>query len=201
MDTQALRNLPQAIPTLPIVFLRRPHRLPTVGQDPIGCEPHETQALSSRRSRPALGPVPGMADCLGPNGIEHHIATEFEQMGLRFHQNRRESALQEMPYPLMPAIDGLGIGAVELPHASRERRPWGFEQQMIVVVHRAIGMAVPAETIDDVGQLLEEQRAVPIINHNILPGIATTRDMVDRAGIFQTQRTSHGGALPELLSD
>ncbi len=30
--------------------------------------------------------------------------------------NRGEPALKEMPHPLMPAIDGLGVRAIELPH-------------------------------------------------------------------------------------
>ncbi len=64
---------------------------------------------------------------------------------------------------------------------------------MIVVVHQAEGVAAPTEAIDDVGEPIHEERAVLIIHHNVLAGVATTRDMVDGTGIFQAQRTSPGG--------
>ena len=132
-----------------------------------------------------------MTDHLGPSRIEHHIATEFEQMRLLLHQDGGESALQEMPHPLMPAIDGLGIRAVELPHAAGEIGLRGFEQQMIVVIHQAVRMAAPPEAIDDMGQSLQKQGTVPIIRDDGLAGVAATGDMAHGTRIFHAQRSSH----------
>jgi hypothetical protein len=56
---------------------------------------------------------------------------------------------------------------------------------MIVVVHQAEGMAAPPKAINDVGQLLKEQGAVPVIRNNVLSGVAATGDMVDGTGIFK----------------
>lgn len=70
---------------------------------------------------------------------------------------------------------------------------------MIVVAHQTIGMTAPADTVNDVGQLLKKQRAVPIIRNNVPSGIAATRDMVDDTEIFKAQRTGHGGTLQQSL--
>ena len=47
-----------------------------------------------------------------------------------------------------------------------------------------IGMAAPAKAIEDVGQRLQQARAVAIILYDGLSGIPPTRDMVDGHGIF-----------------
>ena len=59
---------------------------------------------------------------------------------------------------------------------------------MIVIIHQVVGVVIPAETVDAVGELIKETRAVPIIEHDGLSGIAVTRDMVDRAGVFFAQQ-------------
>jgi hypothetical protein len=58
---------------------------------------------------------------------------------------------------------------------------------MRVVAHQTEGMTAPAEAIEDVGKPIEEQRAVLIIKHNVLAGIAVTGDMIDGTRIFERQ--------------
>ena len=105
--------------------------------------------------------------------IQDHVATEFEEMRLLLDENRREAALKKMPDSSMSAIEGLGIAPIELAHAQRESRLWGFEQEMIVVVHQTVGMAAPAVPIDDVGQEREKVRndlaAFPTMSCRALP--------------------------------
>ena len=91
----------------------------------------------------------------------------------------------------MPAIANVGVRAIQLPHAPGEIGLWGFEQEMIVVVHQAVGVAAPAEAVDHVGKPFQEQCAISIIEHDGLSGIAATRNMINGAGIFQSERTSH----------
>ena len=77
--------------------------------------------------------------------------------------------------------------SIELSHGPWEIRLRSFDREMIVVVHQTEGITAPAEAIKDVGKSLKEQRAVPIIEHNVLAGIAATGDMIDGTGIFEAQ--------------
>jgi predicted RNase H-like HicB family nuclease len=61
-----------------------------------------------------------MGHQLGSHGIQHHIAAEFQQVGVFFDENRGEAALEEMPAPMMPAVVSLGISTVQLAHAERQ---------------------------------------------------------------------------------
>jgi hypothetical protein len=62
---------------------------------------------------------------------------------------------------------------------------------MIVVIHQAIGVTELAVSIDNVGEQREKLRAIAIIDHEILPGIATTGDRVDGAGKFKAKWPGH----------
>lgn len=113
-------------------------------------------------------------------------------MRLLLDENRCEAALKQMPDSSMPAIEGLGIAPIELAHAEREIRLWGFEQEMIVIVHQTVGMAEPAVPIDDVGQEREKGGTILLIPHDVLPRIATTGDVIDGARVFDAQGAGHG---------
>ena len=81
---------------------------------------------------------------------------------------------------------------IELAHAEGEIRLRRFEEQMIVVVHEAIGVTEPAIPIDHLGQQGQPRGAITVIRNYVLAGIAPTRDVVDGSGKFQTQWTCHG---------
>ncbi len=48
-----------------------------------------------------------------------------------------------------------------------------------MVVHEAVGVAQPSEAVGDLRQDGEKAAPVVIMAHDLLPSIATTRDMVD----------------------
>jgi hypothetical protein len=64
-----------------------------------------------------------------------------------------------------------------------------LDEEMIVVVHQALGVAEPAVAIDDMGQEGEPLGPIAVIVHDVLPGIAPTGDVVDGAGEFKAKRT------------
>ena len=49
----------------------------------------------------------------------------------------------------MPAIEPLGVDAVQMPHALGQITFRSFDQQMIVVVHQTIGMNGPVEVMHE----------------------------------------------------
>lgn len=57
---------------------------------------------------------------------------------------------------------------------------------MEVIIHQTVSVAAPAKAVDHVVKPIQEQRAISIIEHDGLSGIAATRDMVDGARIFRS---------------
>jgi hypothetical protein len=60
-----------------------------------------------------------------------------KQVGFFLHQNRFKSPLKNVTHPSMLSIDILRIRAIEQFHAIRRACPICFNQQMIVIVHKA----------------------------------------------------------------
>jgi hypothetical protein len=131
---------------------------------------------------------------LGAHRIQHHIPAKCEQVGVFFDEDRGEPSQEEMPDPMMPTVVRLRVAAIELAHAEREIGLRRFNEQMIVVIHQTVGVAKPPVPIDDVGQQRQPLRPITVIVHDVLPGIAPTRDVVDGSGEFETKRTRHDAA-------
>jgi hypothetical protein len=134
----------------------------------------------------------GLCDHLRPNRVEDHIAAQLQQMCVLLHEDGVVPALEEMADQVMPAIEGLGIDAVEVPHAASQIGLWCFQEQMVVVVHQAIGIESPSETRDGLSKDRHPAGPVGCIGHDGLPCIPATGDMIEGAGKFEPQRTCHG---------
>jgi hypothetical protein len=80
--------------------------------------------------------------------IQRDVPREHEKIHLAFDDDALEAALQQVPYPIMPAVEMLGICAVHRAHAARQIRLWGLGEQMVVIAHEAIGIEPPAEVRD-----------------------------------------------------
>jgi hypothetical protein len=91
-----------------------------------------------------------------------------------------------MAHPPMPSIELLGIGPIELPHPLRQVSLRGLDQEMIMVVHKAIGMAKPAIPIHHVPQETEPQLTIPVIADDRPASIPPCRHMVHGTGKFNS---------------
>src|SRR6185295_6256250 len=116
-------------------------------------------------------------------------------MRLFLHQNRCEAALQQMAHPRMPPIEALRIPAVQLAHPERQIRLRCFKEEMIVVVHQAVGMAEPAVAIHDVGKHGEKLRSVAVVHHDVLSGVPPTGDVVGGSGVLYAKWAGHTAGL------
>lgn len=178
----------------PVAGLRGPLPLPKLRQNPAHREKRWGRFRPHRRLVAAPGPVLGMAHALGPHRIQHHIATQLQEMRVFLHQDGLEPSLEQMAHPPMPSIKGLGVHAIELTHAPGQIRLRGFQQKMVVVVHQAIGMAEPAEASHRLGQDRQPGLAIRVIARDPLAGVAPTGNMVDGVGKLKSQGTGHGEA-------
>jgi hypothetical protein len=103
---------------------------------------------------------------------------------------------------MMPTIVGLRIPAVELPHAERQIRLGGLDEQMIVIVRQAIGVADPPIAINDMGQETAPLGTVTVVRHDVPPRIDPARDMVDGPAECKAKRTGHeAGIHPAMMCD
>ena len=88
-------------------------------------------------------------------------------------------------------VKGLRIDTIELPHALGEVAIRCFDDKMIMVVHEAIGMAKPVETIVDFFQDVEKEGTVFIIVKDLIPCIASGGDVIEGAFVFYSKWSCH----------
>ncbi len=85
---------------------------------------------------------------------------------------------------VMPAIEGLGGNPVELAHPFGEIAIGGFDHQMIVVIHQAVGVTEPVKSLGDLGEGIEKQLAVRVVFKDRLSLVAAGGDVIQRAVVF-----------------
>jgi hypothetical protein len=71
--------------------------------------------------------------------------------------------LEEVTGPFVVSIEELGIDAVKLPHAKRQVSVGCFDEEMIVVVHEAVGVAYPIVSFVDAVKGVEESLTVMVV--------------------------------------
>jgi hypothetical protein len=78
-----------------------------------------------------------------PDRVEYHISARLKKMAILLHQDCLKPSLKEVPYPAMPLIESLRIDTVQLPHAYRKISVGCINEQMVMIVHQAVGVAEP----------------------------------------------------------
>ena len=89
-----------------------------------------------------------------------------------------EAALEEVAVEPVPAVEQLGIRAIEALHPLRQVGRRRLEEEVVVVRHQALRMAVPAEPGDDVFRDREHQPPVGVVAHDVLSAVSAGVDVV-----------------------
>jgi hypothetical protein len=113
-------------------------------------------------------------------------------MAILLHQNCLKPSLKEVPYPAMPLIESLRIDTVQLPHAYRKIPVGCINEQMVMIVHQAIGVAEPIVPKGNIRKGIQENLSVLIVSENCLSFVSSACDVIDSTWKFYTQRTCHG---------
>jgi hypothetical protein len=100
-----------------------------------------------------------------------------------------------MPRPLVPAVEGLAVHAIELAHGAREIGVGRLQQQVVVIAHETVRMAEQTIAGDDLCQHDQEPLAVDIIGKERLAPIAPCGYMIEPARKLDTQRPRHPPTL------
>ncbi len=64
-----------------------------------------------------------------------------------------------------------------------------------MIAHQAKGMYLPAGFYAGLGQGFDEVVPVHVVEEDVIPLVATTHDMVNRAGILESQFAGHGQSI------
>lgn len=127
--------------------------------------------VKERRPRPepergcAAAPAPRF--CLRTESRPHRvlidISGEGHEVGFVVDQLGEEASFEDVPYEPVSSIDAQCVALIQDPHADREIRLLSADEKVIVVRHQAVPIAAPAETKNDLRQVLEEPRPIKVV--------------------------------------
>jgi hypothetical protein len=89
-------------------------------------------------------------------------------------------------------VETPGINAQQPLHPGDQIGLRGFDHQMKVVAHQTPGMHLPLRFGADLLQGGHEQPPVIVVPKNLSPTVTPIHHMINRAGIFNPQRSRHG---------
>ena len=105
-------------------------------------------------------------------------------MAVFLYKDRLVSALKKVPNPFMLPIECLSVYAIELPHASRKIPIRGLYDEVIVIVHKTIGMAKPVVTLINLGEGIKEDIPISLAFKYGFLFVSSASDMVDCTRVF-----------------
>lgn len=124
-------------------------------------------------------------------------------MGVEENLNVRSHLAGNLPavkstmslFPAMGPVGPLGVHTVEMAHATRQVAPRGLDQQMVMIGHQAVGMALPAEALQNLRHHAKESRAVGVRQIDVGKPISPCRYVIERAVEFDPQGPCHGPTI------
>jgi len=99
-------------------------------------------------------------------------------MCFSFNQDGLVPALEDMADPVVVPVEFLGIDTIELTHSFTEGAINGFDDNVVMVAHEAIGMTKPIEEIAAPCEDIKEDSTILVIAENIFLFIPTRGDMI-----------------------
>ena len=98
----------------------------------------------------------------------------------------------------MATIEVAGIAAVKVLHASRQVWLGRLHEEMVVISHQRKSVQPPTVGFDGPSQPVEPFLPVHIIQDDVLPGIPSGHDMINRTPEFDSQRSCRDPILPSV---
>ena len=126
-----------------------------------------------------------------PHGIEVDVAADGPEVALVLDQFTLKPALKCVPRTPMTSAAPVGVSGCEMLHSPREVGPWRPYQQVEVIGHQDKAEQVPSQPANNRFQALDEPLVVAVVAEHRLSGVAPRHHVVDRAGKFDPQGSSH----------
>ena len=133
-----------------------------------------------------------------PHGIEVDVAADGPEVALVLDQFTLEPALKCVPRTPMMSAAPVGVSGCEMLHSPREVGPWRPYQQVEVIGHQDKAEQIPSQPANNRFQALAEPLVVAVVAEHRLSGVAPRHHVVDRAGKFDPQGSSHALSLASV---
>ena len=109
-----------------------------------------------------------------------------------FYDDGLVTSAKHVTKKLVPMIEPNGVGAQQPAHPVHEIGVGCFNHQVEMIAHQAIGMDLETGFRAGFGQRFEEIVAINIGFVDVLLAVATAHDVVDGAGILDSELSWHG---------
>jgi hypothetical protein len=96
-----------------------------------------------------------------------------------------------MPCPVVATIKILRVNPIDVSHALGKVAINRFHHQVVVVLHKAIGVAEPVEPFEHLLEDNEKPLPVVVVLEYRQAGISPGRDVIDCARKFEAKWSSH----------
>ncbi len=155
--------------------------------------PHGMQPRSGRISHCRCVTSLGQATRAGILIVANQLTLVLDQLGLV------PSLKQVSRSPLAPWAP-LGIGREKRLHSASEIRSVRLEQEMEAIAHVHEAQNLPPRARDGAFEAIKQPSAVVIVLDDVLPGIAPSHEMIDRAHEFNAKSSWDGKRLPSTTT-
>lgn len=135
--------------------------------------------------------VLGSLDDPGPDRVEDDVSADREQVGVFLDEDRAVSRLEEMAKPPVAPVVPLRVDAVEVAHAEGKVPVRDFEQQVVVVVHQAVGVTEPLIPLDRSSEDCQERVTIVIVLDDRALLVSAGDHMNHCAGRTNAERSRH----------
>jgi len=125
-----------------------------------------------------------MPDDSTADRIQNNIPHKLQQIALFVNENGLEPSLKDVPNPIMPTIEALGVHPVQMSHPTGQIGIGSLDEQMVVVLHQAVGVTSPVESSNDVPENLQKGEPILVVEKDRLSRIPASRDVIHRARIL-----------------
>jgi len=96
----------------------------------------------------------------------------------------------------MPAVEGLGVDAIEVLHSAREIGFRRLDKKVVVIRHQAVGMTDPPEALDDLRKDIEKAGTIRVTKEDVLSRVPAAGDVIECAFVLDAKWTGHDGSIP-----
>jgi hypothetical protein len=123
----------------------------------------------------------GLGDEFGCDGVQMDVFADLDFIDEVHDQLFAESTLEKMAVPLVFAVDVHGIFCVDIVHDFADVGVGGFDLEMGVVGHEAVGVKVEVEFLFGLFDDVEVHDVIFRFHENIALSVPTCGDMVLRS--------------------
>jgi hypothetical protein len=127
----------------------------------------------------------------------HVIAHVLEIAAARaIHDQRFVATGEQVPEQLVPPVEAAGGGAQQPLHPGDQIRLRRLDHEVKMIGHEHVGVNLPARLGARLAQRLDETLVIQLVLKDQLAPVTAIHDVVDRAGIFDSQLAGHAGRVP-----